>query len=97
MKKLLFSIVVFCVALTSILTLAWSQYGFDQERYDSQGQPNYRYRGSSGKEYQYDLSRPQDELRYELDLGAQMRDQLNVDPRIELDRELGQYGGGAKR
>ncbi|MGO9019184.1 MAG: hypothetical protein ACLQVJ_12640 [Syntrophobacteraceae bacterium] len=95
MKKLLFSIVVFCVASMPILTLAWRGDDYN-ESYDRQGQPNYRYRRYSGKEYQYDLSKPQDRIRYETDPSAQIRDEINVDPRIELDRELGQYGGGAK-
>ena len=60
-------------------------------------QDKYQYRGSSGTEYQYDLSRPADKNKYELDIGAQIRDQLNVDPRRELDRDRGQSGGGVKR
>jgi hypothetical protein len=55
------------------------------------------YRGSSGALYQYDLSKPTDQLRYGVDPGAQLRDSINVDPRIELDRSLGQYGGGVGR
>lgn len=57
----------------------------------------YRYSGSSGKRYQYDLSNPSDELRYDLDLSAQMRDEMNIDPRVDLDRSLGQHGGGVEQ
>jgi len=31
-----------------------------------------------------------------LDLDAQMRDRINPNPRIQLARDLGQYGGGAE-
>jgi hypothetical protein len=54
----------------------------------------YSYRGSSGTTYQYDLSNPSDQLRYGVDPMAQMRDQMNVNPGVEIDRGLGQYGGG---
>jgi hypothetical protein len=53
------------------------------------------YRGSSGALYQYDLSKPTDQLRYGVDPGAQLRDE--IDPRVQLDRSLGQYGGGVGR
>lgn len=52
------------------------------------------YRGTSGKQYQYDLSKPSDQLRYSVDPDAQLHDSINIDPRVELDRGLGQYGGG---
>ena len=65
--------------------------------YDNQGNPNYRYQGPTGTQYQYDLSRPQDQIRYEVDPRAQLRDSISVDPRRDLDRDLGRYGGGAKR
>jgi hypothetical protein len=74
--------------------LAWD---YSRDAYDQRGQPNYRYRGISGMEYQYDLSRPLDQLRYQNDIRAQMRDELNLGPRIEMDRDFDQWGGGAKR
>ena len=46
--------------------------------------------------YQYDLSDPYDRLEYQLDLDAQMRDRINPNPGIQLDRDLGQYDGGAE-
>ena len=52
------------------------------------------YRGPSGTLYKYDLSNPSDQLRYSVDPGAQLRDL--IDPRVELDRSLGQYGGGVR-
>lgn len=65
--------------------------------YDAQGNPNYRYRGQSGQTYQYDLNRPQDRTRYELDPGAQIKDSVTVNPKIDFDNAAGQRGGGARR
>jgi len=67
------------------------------EPYNSLGAPLYRYKGSSGEKYQYDLNNQSDELKYRVDLNAQMRDEMNPDPRIEIDRGMGQYAGGASR
>jgi hypothetical protein len=54
----------------------------------------YPYESSSGTRYKYDLSKPGDQLRYEVDPGAQIRDSVN--PRVEIDRGLEQYGGGSE-
>jgi len=55
------------------------------------------YRGPSGQRYQYDLSKPGDQIRYETDPAAQLRDELNVDPRQEVDEYMGVSGGGVQR
>lgn len=52
------------------------------------------YRSSFGSTYQYDLSMPMDQLQYSVDMGAQLKD--SIDPRVELDRSMGQYGGGIR-
>lgn len=52
------------------------------------------YRGTSGLGYQYDLSKPSDQLRYETDVNAQTRDYLDSSPRREIDQSMGQRGGG---
>jgi len=52
------------------------------------------YESSSGNKYQYDLSDQGDRLKYSVDVGAQLRDSVN--PSVDLDRGLGQYGGGIK-
>lgn len=82
------------------LVLAFSSSAFaldyGNEENDQYGNPNYRYEGMSGQRYQYDLSNPGDQLKYELDLDAQMRDEINPSPMIELDRGMGTYGGGAE-
>ena len=64
--------------------------------YKPSGEPNYRYQGGSGTRYQYDLSNPGDQIRYSTDVGGQIRDSVNVNPGVELDRGLGQVGGGIK-
>jgi hypothetical protein len=70
---------------------------YSDQPYDSSGQPNYRYKGLSGKRYQYDLNNPADQIRYEVDPAAQLRDSINVDPRIELDQGMDVWGGGAEQ
>lgn len=87
-------VVGFIGVLLSVSAFAWD---YSNDPYDRSGNPNYRYQGSSGTKYQYDLSRPGDQIRYEIDINAQMRDQLSVDPRRGLDQGLGQYGGGIRR
>lgn len=48
----------------------------------------------AAQQYRYDLSNPSDRLRYQVDPSAQLMDSINVDPRVELDRGMGQYGAG---
>lgn len=54
----------------------------------------YKYQGSSGTKYKYDLSNPADKIKYSVDVGAQLKDSINVNPRVGIDRGMGQYGGG---
>ena len=94
-KIFILPLLIFSVSIAT----AWedsddSYYG--DEPYDKYGNPNYRYEGISGQRYQYDLSNPSDQIRYEVDPGAQLRDEINPSPRIELDRDMDQYGGGAE-
>jgi hypothetical protein len=58
------------------------------------GSDSSGYQGSSGSNYQYDMSNPNDRNSYSIDLDAQRRDQMNLDPGRSLDRGMGQYGGG---
>lgn len=55
------------------------------------------YRGLSGTSYRYDLSDPGQQMRYEMDPMAQMRDSISIDPRRDIDRSIGQFGGGIER
>ena len=52
------------------------------------------YSSSSGNRYQYDLSNPGDRTGYSIDLDAQRRDKMNLDPSRNIDRGVGQFGGG---
>ena len=55
------------------------------------------YKSSWGTRYQYDLSKPADNLQYSLDLDAQMRDSRSINPQVKMDRSMGQVGGGVKQ
>lgn len=61
---------------------------------------DYKYESSSGLQYEYDLNKPGDAMRYEIDIGAQMRDE-RITPSQQLRRERdswrGEMGGGIKR
>lgn len=57
----------------------------------------HEYISTSGVKYKYDLSRSSDKMRYDLDIKAQSEDKLNVDTRVERDKNIGQYGGGIYR
>jgi len=59
----------------------------------------YKYKSSTGNRYKYDLSKPGDRMKYELDLGAQMKDKISmpVNPSVDIDRGLGHYGGGLQQ
>ena len=76
------------MVLFTVSSLVAYDYGYNNNNDDS------NYEGSSGTKYQYDLSDPSDKLDYSIDLDAQMRDSLSVDPSRTLDQGLGQYGGG---
>jgi hypothetical protein len=85
-------IFVFMVVI-STNALAWDNSDIEKpyNRNDS------NYKSSMGNEYQYDLSRPVDRIRYETDYEAQRRDSLDVRPSRQIDRDLGQTGGGIRR
>ncbi len=51
------------------------------------------YVGSSGGAYQYDMNNPADSNRYSIDLDAQRRDMMKINPG-SLDELKGQNGGG---
>ena len=58
------------------------------------GSNDVGYQGTSGARYQYDLSNPADSVRYGVDPVARLRDQTSVDPGRNVDRSVGQNGGG---
>ena len=59
----------------------------------------YGYEGASGTRYKYDLSKPDDKMKYELDIDAQVKDNVYMPtkPGVKIDRGLNQYGGGVER
>ena len=81
------------LALTTAMTLC----SMTVEAYDWQNDvwSQRSYIGPSGLRYKYDLSNPGDQIRYGLDIEAQIKDKTNADPRINIDRGLGGYGGGS--
>ncbi len=55
------------------------------------------YRGDSGVNYKYDLNRPVDKIRYDIDVNAKFRDDYAspyTKMKVESDRDRGQFGGG---
>ena len=54
---------------------------------------NRGHQGSSGARYQYDLNNPVERNRYSIDLDAQRRDTMKINPG-SLDELKGQQGGG---
>ena len=52
------------------------------------------YSGLSGANYRYDLNQPADRMRYVLAPMALFHDSMSIDPRSEIDRSVGQQGGG---
>lgn len=93
--------IMFGVALLSLCAIipafAWDNpYNNDNSR---KGNDNSKsgYESSLGNRYQYDLSDPSDRVRYKVDPGAKLRDKIDVDPRRQLERDTGQYGGGVYR
>ena len=74
---------------------AYDNYSYSFDKYESyynqrqnRVESEYKYKGASGQEYQYDLSDPIDKLNYDLDLKAKMNDELNapITPNVDLDR-----------
>ncbi|MQW91551.1 hypothetical protein GFH30_05665 [Acinetobacter wanghuae] len=53
-----------------------------------------RYQSSTGTNYQYNLNNAVDRNNYSIDLDAQRRDQMSLNPTRSLDRGIGQFGGG---
>lgn len=85
MKKILLLILI----LSPLSTNAW-----DNKKHLNQPEKNRPYESTMGNKYQYDLSDPVDKMDYSVDLDAQMRDKMNINPSRELDKGLGEIGGG---
>ena len=80
-----------------LLSVSINAFAWDNPDIDGRRDTESSYKSRFGNEYEYDLSRPVDRIKYETDYDAQRRDSLNIDPMQEIERDLGQRGGGAKR
>ena len=89
MKKRILLVII--ALLISSPAVAWNDKYNEQEQKRNK---EYPYESITGTRYKYDLSNPSDRIRHEVDPAAQLRDSVN--PRVDIDRGLGQYGGGAK-
>lgn len=88
----------FIITLILIIpSISIADGSFKLKKYDTDSSPSKSYESTFGNKYQYDLSNPVDRLKYDVDLKAQLRDEMDVNPIRELDRDLGQYGGGIYR
>jgi len=109
MKKFFYVVLILVVpSIVSAGELSFSQkmqlrdagYSHSDIRKIENGQanvePTYKYESFSGSRYKYDLSDPGDRIDYQLDIGAQIDDKINmpINPRVKMDRNLNQYGGG---
>ena len=70
-----------------------SSYNSNTSTYNSNKPSGYR--SSFGNTYEYDLSNPSDRVRYGADPAAKLRDRLDINPQRRIERNIGQYGGGA--
>jgi hypothetical protein len=82
--------------LAACLAFASTSFAWDNPDIEKKYESESGYKSRFGNEYQYDLSKPQDRIRYGTDYDAQRRDSLSVDPRRGIERGLGEYGGGVK-
>jgi hypothetical protein len=102
---LLFNICII-LACTSVLNpkaysqgITWNPIpipGANQSDNSYQQNQQEDYKSNTGTRYQYDLNKPSDRVRYNADPAAQLRDRLNTNPSVNIDKNNGQYGGGVK-
>jgi hypothetical protein len=93
MNKLIL-LVIMALLITSP-AIAWeNNYETSRQKQERERNKEYPYESTSGTRYKYDLSKPSDRIRYEVDPAAQIRDSIN--PRVKIDRGLGQHGGGSE-
>ena len=84
------------LVLALSLAFATTASAWDDQKFENGYKRDSGFKSRFGNEYQYDLSKPQDRIRYETDYNAQRRDSFNLDPMREIERDLGEYGGGIK-
>ena len=93
MKKT-FLLVIVALVITSPADAGDNNHETSRQKQEREINKEYPYQSSTGTRYKYDLSKPSDKIRYEVDPGAQLRDSIN--PKVKIDRDLGQHGGGSK-
>ena len=66
---------------------------------DIEEKSEYGYEGSSGTRYKYNLSEPDDRMKYKTDIDTQLNDKVYMPtkPGVKIDRGLNQYGGGVEK
>jgi len=82
------------ITIAALSVILSPVYADDYGHENNQNGSNNNYESTTGTRYQYDMSDPSDRVDYGVDIDAQMRDQLSVDPSRNLDQGLGEYGGG---
>jgi hypothetical protein len=80
--------------VTSSALAGDSEYESSRNKKENERNKEYHYVSLTGTKYKYDLSKPQDRIKYEVDPDAQMKDAVN--PRVQIDRGFWQYGGGSE-
>jgi hypothetical protein len=93
--------IIAAATLSVILSSAYADdynYGSESSQndssYGSDSSQSSGYKSTSGTRYQYDMSDPSDSSEYTMDVDAQIRDKLSVDPSRSLDQGFGENGGG---
>lgn len=75
--------------------IAWdNNFLKQQQKREREINKQYPYESMTGTRYKYDLSKPTDRIMYGVDPAAQIKDSVN--PMINIDRGLHQFGGGSK-
>jgi hypothetical protein len=90
MNKLLITAALLVVTGTAV---AWQNNGSNSTGFNSSDSGGYT--GPTGTNYQYNMNDIGDQIRYQSDSGAQIRDSIGGNsPGAQIDRNLGQPGGG---
>lgn len=103
MNKIFFMVLALCVSTTAS---AWENNYKDVDSNPDDGSlteeqeteiernQEYPYESHTGTRYKYDLNDPSNKIMYEVDPAAQIKDSVN--PMVDIDRGLGQFGGGSE-
>ena len=77
------------------MSIASTSYSNDYGNNENESNDSeYKYESHTGTKYEYDLSDPSDSVKYDVDPAAQVMDDIN--PMVDIDRGMGQYGGGSE-